>query len=117
MQIALLYAAVAGMMPDYAASPAAQKAAALVNKATSAAPAAAPLGSVAAPRSAPTAITRETESLSSSQATDGSQSGDGGGGSAEEPKPALRSASGQSSGPAVPNPAASADRRTGAPSA
>ncbi|BDA48704.1 hypothetical protein COCOBI_12-3860 [Coccomyxa sp. Obi] len=111
--IALLYAAVAGTMPDYSMSPAVQEAA-LATAAAAQAP-------VAVPRTAPAAITRDTESLSSSQATGGSQSGSavsaaggGGSGSAAAPKPALRSASGAlGSGPSVPNPAGQAPQRTG----
>ena len=118
VQIALLYAAVAGTMPDYSMSPAAQQAAA-ANAVM--APAPAQRGSVAVPRTAPTAITRDTETLSSSQSTpDGSQSGSdvsasgGGGGSAAAPKPVLRSASGvESSAFSVPNPAGQAPQRPG----
>lgn len=113
MQIALLYGAVAGAMPDYSKSPSAQKAA-LAGLTPASAPASAtasaPEQSVAVPRSAPTAITRDTETLSSTQTTDGSQGvsasgGGGGGGNAAAPKPALRSAAGSQGGPIVPNPA------------
>ncbi|KAK9917704.1 hypothetical protein WJX75_007350 [Coccomyxa subellipsoidea] len=98
--IALLYAAVSGVMPDYSKSPLAQAAAAA--KLT---PAAAPAAPVAVPRSAPVAVTQNTETLSSSQTTSsGSSAAAGGGGSiAAAPKPALRSS--QSRGPVVPNPA------------
>lgn len=108
-------------MPDYSMSPAAQQAAA-----AKAAIAQAPTqgGGIAVPRMAPTAVTRDIESLSSSQATgSGSQSGTaaaagggggGGDGSAAAPKPALRSASGaQGSGFSVPNPAGQAPQRPG----
>ncbi len=94
-------------MPDYSMSPAAQQAAA-----AKAAIAQAPTqgGGIAVPRMAPTAVTRDIESLSSSQATgSGSQSG-----TAAAPKPALRSASGaQGSGFSVPNPAGQAPQRPG----
>lgn len=96
-------------MPDYSKSPLAQAAAAA--KLT---PAAAPAAPVAVPRSAPVAVTQNTETLSSSQTTSSGSSaaaggGGGGRGIAAAPKPALRSS--QSRGPVVPNPA---DQQPGA---